>query len=208
MDTDQLTRRLSEATDGPRFVPDVPAALRRADRLRRRRLTVAGVTVAVLATGAIAGVGALRVVPDTTVRPAAAPAAPAGSVDFTVRYAPKDACGADLVLAAGSEPTTISLPCNIPSQTPEQDAPSSRTDIVRLSGGTARLVTSGTAPTTTVAVLAISQDGQPLTAALRTLPETGEIVWAMQSEGRQVSDLHYVLADGRQSQSNIVIHHD
>jgi hypothetical protein len=92
----------------------------------------------------------------------------------------------------------------MPSRAPEQDAPNSRLDFVRLSGGTERLITSGSAPTTTVAVLASRQDGTPLTATLHTLPLTGEIVWAVQSEGNQITDLHYVLADGRRSQSNNV----
>ncbi len=204
MDTDQLTRRLSEATDGPRLFADVPAALRRADQLRRRRLAVGGVAAVALAAGVTAGVGRLAAMPDTTVKPAAGSAAPAGALDFTVRYAPQDACGFYLVLLPGSEPTSILEPCDIPSRAPEQNAPSSRVDFVRLSGGPERLMTSGSAPATTVAVLATSQDGTPLTATLHTLPQTGEIVWAMQSEGNQITDLHYVLADGRRSQSNNV----
>jgi hypothetical protein len=69
MDTDRLTQRLADATDGPRLFVDVPAALRRADRLRRRRLAVGGVAVVALAAGVTAGVGGLAAVPDTTVRP-------------------------------------------------------------------------------------------------------------------------------------------
>ncbi len=204
MDTDQLTRRLSDAADGPRLFADVPAALRRADRLHRRRLALPGLAVVVLAAGVTGGVGRLAAVPETAVGPAAGSATPAGALDFTVRYAPQGPCGFDLVLPTGSEPTSISEPCDIPSRAPEQDAPSSRADFVKLGGGPERLVTSGSAPATTVAVLATSQDGTRLTATLHTLPQTGEIVWAMQSEGNQITDLHYVLADGRRSQSNNV----
>jgi len=204
MDTDQLTRCLFDATDGPRLFVDVPAVLRRADRLRRRRLAVAGVAAVVIAAGVTAGLGTLAAGPDATVTPAAGSAAPAGAVAFTVRYAPQDACGFDLVLPPGSEPTSIWEPCRLPSRAPELDAPSSRVDFVRLPGGPKRLITSGSAPATTVAVLAISQEGTPLTATLHTLPQTGETVWAMQSEGNRITDLHYVLADGRRSQSNSV----
>ncbi len=205
MDTDQLTRRLEEAAVGPRYAVDVPAALRRADRLRRRRLAVAGAAVVVLATGLTAGVGTLRGAGETTISSAAEPGAPAGAITFTVRYAPTDVCAFDIVLPAGSEPATIASPC-LPATAgaPEQEAPYARADFVRVAGGPERLVTSGGAPATTVAVLAVTQDGTPLTATLRTLPETGEVVWAMQSEGNRIKDLHYVLADGRRSQSNNV----
>lgn len=203
MDVDQLTHRLSDATDGPRMFADVQAALRRADRLRRRRRALAGMAALVLAVGVTAGVGRFAM-PDTTVRPAAGSAGPASAVDFTVRYAPQDACGVDLVLPPGSEPASLSEPCDIPSRAPQQDAPSSRVDYVKLNGGPERIITSGVAPATTVAVLATSQGGSPLTATLHILPQTGEIVWAMQSEGNNITDLHYVLADGRRSQSNDV----
>lgn len=205
MDTDQLTRRLHEASEPPFFEPDVPGALRRASRLRRGRVAGSAVAVAVLATGVVTGVGALRSTPGAgTFAASPGGAAASGGVDFTLRYAPKDVCGLDIVLPAGSSPAAIGLPCYDSTLYPELGAPPGRTDYGRLPGEPVRLINSGTAPATTVAVLAVSQVGQPLTATLRTLPETGEVVWVMQSDGNRISDLHVVLADGRRSQGNSV----
>lgn len=130
-------------------------------------------------------------------------------------------CAMNLVLGPDATPDRIGLPCDpaeydlgryasptdgssagVDTVTPSKLwAPFSRQDYVVI-GGRRRLVTSGTAPKGTVSVTAVDASGQPLSASLVRPSFTDLVVFAMQSDGKRVTRLHYLLADGRQSEEN------
>lgn len=219
--TEQLREAMEAAADRQPFVPDTSRALVRAARVRRRR-RLAGVLAVIALAGLGAGTAAaLPARPDVAL-PASGgrDATQRGEIEFSVREVAADTpCAFEIVLAGDANAAGIGMPCTpLPLRTPEAGskpwtsrpdadpalpAPPSRQDLVVLDGHR-RLVTSGTAPAGSVTVTAEDASGHPLTATLRTVPFTDEVIFAMQSDGRRVTDLRYVLADGRSSLENTV----
>jgi len=132
-------------------------------------------------------------------------------------------CALQLVLGPDFIPARIGLPCDPAQYDPGHYAasevgasaaadpeaasklwgPFSRQDYVIVKGRR-RLVTSGTAPHGTVSVTAADASGRQLSATLVRPGFTSLVVFAMQSDGKRVTGLHYVLADGSRSEAGDV----